>query len=142
LKNVEGIRVVRTRRESGIEIVRLGEDRWKGLCTEWVKKVGGRGSGPRAWALRRQFSKPGGGGTVCMGTMFWGEGCHRSVTMGDYGVTVGGWGVTVGGWGVTVGGWGVTVEGRFGCQSRRLECHSGSGSYSGRYHSGRDRRHG
>jgi len=31
-----------------------------------------------------------------MGTMFWGEGCDR-------GVTVGGWGVTVGDWGVTVG---------------------------------------
>jgi len=41
--------------------------------------------------------------------MFWGEECHRGVTVGGWGVTVGGWGVTVGGWDFTVGNWGVTV---------------------------------
>jgi len=49
-----------------------------------------------------------------MGRMFWGEGCHRGVTIGD-------WGVTVGSWGVTVGGWGVTE--RLGCHSERFGCH-------------------
>jgi len=66
--------------------------------------VGSRGSGPRARALGRQFLKLGDGGTVCMETMFWEEGCHRDVT-------VEGWGITVGGWSVTVEGWSVTVEG-------------------------------
>jgi len=73
--------------------------------------VGGRGSGHRARELGRQLSKPGGGGTVCMGRMFWGEGYHSGVTVGSWGVTVGSWGVTVGGWGVSVVGWGVTVGG-------------------------------
>jgi len=63
-----------------------------------------------------------------MGTMFWGEGCHR--------------GVTVGGWGVIMGGWSVCHSGRLGCHSKRLGCHSGSGSHSLRYHSEGDRRHG
>jgi len=72
--------------------------------------VSGRESGPRAWALRRQFSKPGGGGTACMKTMFWGERCHRGVTVGGWIATVGGWGVTVGDWGVTVGDWGSQLE--------------------------------
>jgi len=35
--------------------------------------VGGRGTALRAQALRRQFSKPGSGGIVCMGTMIWGR---------------------------------------------------------------------
>jgi len=65
--------------------------------------VGGRGSGPRARALKRQVLKPGGGGTVCIGTMFWGEGCHMGVTVKGWGVTVGGLGVTVGDWEITVG---------------------------------------
>jgi len=61
------------------------------LCTEWIiLNEGGRGNGPGARALGRQFSKPEGERTVCMGRVFWEEGCHR-------GVTVGGWGVTVGG---------------------------------------------
>jgi len=72
--------------------------------------VGGRRSGPRARALRRQFSKPGGGGTVSMETMFWGEGCHRGVTVGVV-VTVGDIGVTDGTMVVTVEGWFITVVG-------------------------------
>jgi len=87
-------------------------------------RVGGRGSGLIARALGRQFSKPGSGGTVCMGTMFWWEECHRGVTMGGWGVTVGDWGVTMGAVAtvvditvgkidVTDGTMGVTVEGWF-----------------------------
>jgi len=59
-----------------------------------------------------------------MGAKFWGEGCHRGVTVGGWGVTVGGWGVTVGvvvtvvditvgEIGITSGTMVVTVEGWF-----------------------------
>jgi len=59
--------------------------------------VGGGESRPGARALKKQFSKSGEGmGTVCKGTIFRGEGCHK-------GVTVGGWGVAVRDWSVTVG---------------------------------------
>jgi len=44
-------------------------------------RVGGTESGPRARALKRQFSKPR-GGTICMETIFWGEGILWGVTGG------------------------------------------------------------
>jgi len=119
LKNAQRIRVVSTRwRGSGIcggrrewvGMVSLGGDRWNGLCTEWV--ILNEGGWQRNWTWStgtgRQFSKPG-GETVCIGTIFWGKGCHRDVTVRGWGVTVGGWGFPVGNWGVTVGDWGVTV---------------------------------
>jgi len=48
---------------------------------------------------------------ICIRTMFWGDECHKGVTVEGWGVTAGSLDVTVGGWDVTVGGRGVTVVG-------------------------------
>jgi len=64
-------------------MVRLGSNRWKGLYTEgvilneggWQRKwIWNRGTGETALQARR--------GNIRMGTIFWGKGTLRGVTVG------------------------------------------------------------
>jgi len=110
--------MVRTRwRESGIGrswrgwvgMVLLEGDRWKGLCTEWVilNEDGWQRTWAKSMALRRQFSTPGGGGTVCLRTMFWGRDA-KEVSQWEVGVSP--WKVGESQWEVGVSQWEVEMS--------------------------------